>query len=99
MAFWNLVPAGLSGAGYDDQFANNDANNNAYRDTVGGGEKDPGCDSVEHRGMKFEFTLQVWQMQGAVAIDYIYGGICGVGGSARDEFPRRDAEISAENAF
>ena len=55
MAFWNSVPTGLSGAGYDDQ----NANNNAYRDTVGGGEKDPGCDSAEHRGMKFEFNLQV----------------------------------------
>ena len=56
MALWNSVPTGLSGAGYDDQ----NVNNNTYRDTVGGGEKDPGCDSAAHRGMKFEFNLQVW---------------------------------------
>src|ERR1035437_9022391 len=60
MAFWISVPAGLSGAGYDDWGANNDANNNAYRNTVGGGKQVPGCESVEHRGMKFEFSLQVW---------------------------------------
>jgi hypothetical protein len=55
MAFWNSVPAGLSGAGYDDQ----DANNNAYRNTAGDEVKGPGCESVEHRGLKFEFSLQV----------------------------------------
>src|ERR1019366_3381606 len=60
MAFWNSVPAGLRGAGYDDWGANNDANNNSYKDTVGGGEQGPGCESVEHRGLKFEFSLQVW---------------------------------------
>ena len=32
--------------------------------------------------MKFEFSLQVWQMQGPFPIDYIYGGICGAGPGA-----------------
>ena len=76
MAFWNLVPAGLSGAGYDDQDANNDGNDNAYGNTVCGGEQGPDCESTEHREMKFECSLQVWQMQVAFAIDYIYTVIC-----------------------
>jgi hypothetical protein len=50
---------------YDDQ----DANNNFYGNTAGGGKLVPGCESSEHRGLKFDFSLQVWQMQAAFAIN------------------------------
>jgi hypothetical protein len=55
MAFRNLlVPAGLRGAGYDDQY---DDNNNAYRNTDGIGEEGPTCGARIHRGTDRKFIL------------------------------------------
>jgi hypothetical protein len=58
----------LSGAGYDDQNANNDA----YRNPVGGVEQGPSLRTVGHRGQKFEFSRKVWLMQEGQSIDYFY---------------------------
>ena len=72
MAFGTLVPAGLRGAGYDDQ-------NNAYRNSDGVGKcgiTGPSCETLSHGNkLKYEFNLQVFQMQVASEINKSNEGI------------------------
>jgi len=58
------LPAGLSGAGYDD------ANNNyAYGDSAG--VEEAVCCGVGHRRLKFECTAKVLLMQAGLCINHI----------------------------